>query len=87
MDFINELKSLLSSLDYEDIAFVSFDESNTIVYFDAFIDTYYRVMCKKRPNNMIEIYDTTFDVDNYVFIATARRINKNWKVQFDKCIY
>lgn len=67
---IQTLKSFLQLLDYEDLSFVSYDKVNQLAYFDGFLDTYYRIMCLIKADGTIEVHDTTFDVDNYVFIAT-----------------
>jgi len=80
---VSELKCLLTLLDYDEIEFFGFGDCDSIVYFDAFIDTYYRVMCKIHADSVIEVHDTTFDVDNYVKIADARKVSDKWVVTYN----
>lgn len=80
MKVIQEIKALLAILDYSQITFVSHDEAKRLYYFDAMIDTHYRVMCEVKSDGIIEVHDTTFEIDNYVYIATAYKKEDHWNL-------
>lgn len=79
---VEELQLLLQKLHYYNISFISHDETKRLYYFDALIDTYYRVICEVKPEGTVEIYDTTFDEDNYVWIATAQKDHNQWHYSY-----
>lgn len=77
---IKEVEHILSKLGYFDINFISRNSNSNIFWYDAYLDTYYRIQVTITGLSHIEVWDCIYEEDNFVRSGIAEKIEGEWKI-------
>lgn len=70
---LNEIEGILEMIGYFDLEFIHSNKETGTVWYEGCLDTEYRIMIKILDEDMMEVWDCDYYVDDYSRAATAKK--------------
>lgn len=70
---LKEIEGVLEKIGYFDLEFSHINRGTDTVWFEGHLDTEYRIMVKILDENLMEVWDCDYYVDDYARAAMAKK--------------
>lgn len=76
----NNIEKILTKLKYFDLEFFGYDSFSNTFSYNGYIDTAYRIHIIMNGTEEMEVWDCTFDKENFVKICRAKLLSGKWEI-------